>query len=59
MTVYLFINKQFKTLFIKLNMVSNFRDVGGIRASTYNAVTIEEVEALVSYMKDFYKKHGK
>lgn len=36
-----------------------FRDVGGIRASTYNAVTVEEVEALVSYMKDFYNKHSK
>ncbi|VVD02303.1 unnamed protein product [Leptidea sinapis] len=33
--------------------------VGGIRASTYNAVTVEEVENLVKYMKDFYLKHAK
>ena len=29
------------------------RSVGGIRASTYNACTMESVEALVSFMKDF------
>jgi phosphoserine aminotransferase len=34
------------------------RSVGGIRASIYNAVTIETVEALVSFMKDFEKKNG-
>jgi phosphoserine aminotransferase len=34
------------------------RDVGGIRASIYNAVALEAVEALVSFMKDFEKKNG-
>jgi phosphoserine aminotransferase len=34
------------------------RDVGGIRASLYNAVALEAVEALVSFMKDFEKKNG-
>jgi phosphoserine aminotransferase len=34
------------------------RSVGGIRASIYNAVAIETVEALVSFMKDFEKKNG-
>jgi phosphoserine aminotransferase len=34
------------------------RSVGGIRASIYNAVTMETVEALVSFMKDFEKKNG-
>lgn len=34
------------------------RDVGGIRASLYNAVTLEAVEALVSFMKDFEKRNG-
>ena len=29
------------------------RDVGGCRASTYNAVSYESVEALVKFMKDF------
>jgi phosphoserine aminotransferase len=31
---------------------------GGIRASIYNAMPIEGVQALVAYMKDFEKKNG-
>ncbi|HAA56945.1 MAG TPA: 3-phosphoserine/phosphohydroxythreonine transaminase [Myxococcales bacterium] len=31
---------------------------GGIRVSCYNAVTVEDVERLVDFMKDFAKKHG-
>jgi len=34
------------------------RSVGGIRASIYNAVTTEAVEALVSFMKDFERRNG-
>ena len=34
------------------------RSVGGMRASIYNAMPIEGVEALVSYMREFEKKHG-
>jgi phosphoserine aminotransferase len=34
------------------------RSVGGMRASIYNAMPIEGVQQLVSYMKDFEKKHG-
>jgi phosphoserine aminotransferase len=34
------------------------RSVGGMRASLYNAMPIEGVQALVAYMKDFEKKHG-
>ena len=34
------------------------RSVGGIRASIYNAVTMESVEALVSFMKEFEQKNG-
>ena len=34
------------------------RSVGGIRASIYNAVTLESVEALVSFMKDFEQRNG-
>lgn len=34
------------------------RSVGGIRASIYNAVTLESVEALVAFMKDFEQKNG-
>jgi phosphoserine aminotransferase len=34
------------------------RSVGGIRASIYNAMTIEGTEALVHFMKEFQKKNG-
>ncbi|NSW77178.1 MAG: 3-phosphoserine/phosphohydroxythreonine transaminase [Candidatus Atribacteria bacterium] len=34
------------------------RAVGGCRASLYNAVTIEAVETLVDFMKDFARKNG-
>lgn len=33
------------------------RSVGGLRASTYNAVPVEAVEKLVEFMKDFQKKN--
>ena len=33
------------------------RSVGGMRASIYNAMPIEGVEALVAFMKDFEAKH--
>ncbi|MFZ4536363.1 3-phosphoserine/phosphohydroxythreonine transaminase [Propionivibrio sp.] len=34
------------------------RSVGGMRASIYNAMPIEGVQALVNLMQDFEKKHG-
>lgn len=34
------------------------RSVGGIRASIYNAVEIEAVEALVAFMEDFADRNG-
>ena len=34
------------------------RSVGGIRASIYNAVPVESVDALTAFMKDFEKKQG-
>jgi len=34
------------------------RSVGGMRASIYNAMPIEGVEALVAYMKEFEAKNG-
>jgi phosphoserine aminotransferase len=34
------------------------RSVGGMRASIYNAMTIEGVQALVAYMKEFAQKNG-
>ena len=32
--------------------------VGGMRASLYNAVPLEAVEALVAFMRDFARRHG-
>ena len=37
--------------------VKGHRDVGGFRASCYNAMTIEGCEALVACMKEFEKSH--
>lgn len=34
------------------------RSVGGMRASIYNPVTLEAVQALVDFMKAFEKEHG-
>jgi phosphoserine aminotransferase len=34
------------------------RSVGGMRASIYNAVGLDAVEALVAYMAEFEKEHG-
>lgn len=34
------------------------RDVGGMRASIYNAVSLEWVEQLVDFMKEFERKHA-
>lgn len=42
------------------NMVQlkGHRSVGGMRASIYNAVSIEAVKALVEYMRDFERRKG-
>ena len=34
------------------------RSVGGMRASIYNAMTVDGAEALVQFMKEFQKKNG-
>lgn len=34
------------------------RSVGGMRASIYNAVSLQAVEALVAYMQEFEKEHA-
>jgi phosphoserine aminotransferase len=38
--------------------IKGHRDVGGYRASMYNALTLEDVQALVDVMKDLEKKNG-
>lgn len=44
----------------KNNMVGlkGYRTLGGIRVSMYNAVTVENIETLVSFMEDFVKRNG-
>jgi phosphoserine aminotransferase len=34
------------------------RSVGGLRASLYNAVSVESAEVLAGFMRDFQRKHG-
>jgi phosphoserine aminotransferase len=34
------------------------RSVGGMRASIYNAMPLEGVQALVAFMQDFQRRHG-
>jgi phosphoserine aminotransferase len=48
---------QFVTAAQKAGMVGlkGHRSVGGIRASTYNAVSVEWVQALVDFMQEFHK----
>ncbi|XP_022085537.1 phosphoserine aminotransferase-like isoform X2 [Acanthaster planci] len=43
----------------KLNMVSlkGHRSVGGMRASLYNAITVQEVNKLTDFMLDFMARH--
>lgn len=40
-----------------LLQLKGHRDAGGIRASIYNAVTVEDVNVLVKYMEEFMAKH--
>jgi phosphoserine aminotransferase len=34
------------------------RSVGGMRASLYNAMPLEGVDALIAFMKEFERKYG-
>lgn len=53
------LEKQFLDGAAKRGMISlkGHRSVGGIRASLYNAVTVEDTEALAAYMREFLKEH--
>jgi len=54
------LDKAFCTEAAKVGLVNleGHRSVGGMRASIYNAMSIEGVEALVNFMKDFEKKNA-
>lgn len=41
-----------------LLQLKGHKSVGGMRASIYNAMPLEGVHALVSYLKDFERQHG-
>ena len=41
-----------------LLQIRGHRTIGGMRASIYNAMPLEGVQALVDFMKDFEKQHG-
>jgi phosphoserine aminotransferase len=41
-----------------LVQLKGHRSVGGMRASIYNAMPVEGVQALVEYMKEFEKARG-
>ena len=41
-----------------LLQLKGHRSVGGMRASIYNAMPVEGVQALVDYMREFEKSHG-
>ena len=41
-----------------LVQLKGHRSVGGMRASIYNAMPVEGVQALVAYMKEFEAQHG-
>jgi phosphoserine aminotransferase len=41
-----------------LYALKGYRDVGGIRASIYNGMPREGVQALVSFMREFERKQG-
>ena len=57
-------NKELDAKFVKeaqeagLENLKGHRSVGGMRASIYNAMPVEGVEALVSFMKNFEKENG-
>lgn len=38
--------------------LAGYRSVGGVRASTYNAVTLEACETLATFMGEFQRTHG-
>jgi phosphoserine aminotransferase len=41
-----------------LGGLKGHRSVGGCRASIYNSMPMEGIEALVAFMEDFARKHG-
>ncbi len=57
-------NEQLDELFVKeagkasMDQLKGHRSTGGVRASTYNAMSMEGCKALADFMRDFEKKNG-
>lgn len=57
-------NSELEQKFVKESLAAGLgglkghRSVGGFRASLYNALPLEAVEALVGFMKDFVRRNG-
>lgn len=57
-------NEELEKQFVKQSEAEGFvglkghRDVGGLRASTYNAVPLESCQALAQFMRDFQQRNG-
>lgn len=41
-----------------LRMLRGYKSMGGMRASIYNAMPLQGVEALISFMKEFQQRYG-
>ena len=41
-----------------MTSLGGHRSVGGMRASIYNAMPVEGVQALAAFMRDFQQRHG-
>jgi phosphoserine aminotransferase len=56
--------EELEKVFVKESTAAGFdglkghRSVGGMRASIYNAFPEEGIDALVSFMREFERKHG-
>lgn len=55
--IFFKIHKFFMVLLFFLPSYFQFRSVGGIRASLYNAVTVEDVQKLAAFMRSFMQTH--
>jgi phosphoserine aminotransferase len=61
---YRLATEELEKQFVKESTAAGFdglkghRSVGGMRASIYNAFPEEGVDALVSFMREFERKHG-
>ena len=57
----MFFSMNYSLLYLLYNFYHIFslshRSVGGIRASLYNALSLEEANLLVSFMQEFYIQH--